>query len=71
MALVEDYHYKLVDDRGVLQGYFETEGQAHQYLLEEYPWPKDKRDPGYKGYRGFQGGQVMPFGMFIHKVRRK
>lgn len=71
MARVEDSHYKVVDERGILQGYFETEGLAHQYLLEEYPWPKGKKQTGKRRVNKYKDGQVMPMAMFIKKVKKK
>ena len=74
MSRVEDYHYRVSDSRNVTQGYFATEGLAHQYLLSEYPWPEDKRTPKGKKKQGYASGSVincMPSTMFVKRVKRK
>lgn len=49
IAIIKDhYEYVLVDYFGTIYGYFETEGLAHQYLLEQFPnlGRKDERPYG-------------------------
>lgn len=67
MGLVKDIHYKVVDSQGVIQGYFPTEGLAHQYIQKEYPYPLNKRDPDYREQHFFNG-DLMPGCMFVVRV---
>lgn len=70
MALVGEYHWKVIDHMNVVQGYFKTEGLAHQWIQEEYPYKTKKHKSG-SSLGKVKDGQVLPGPFYIRKVFRR